>query len=154
MRSLMARVKILHLENLFLLRWNHQPVLLICIYWLDFLLFSDVTIRSCCLQAISFRVKLAVLKNQRLPYWVEEAEAVTRAPESSSFRKAKKHFPNCLHLATMRIYTETIKIFKKKKWTHSLFKKQHFWMIVCMLWNSPVSVFDAMSFGKFTELCT
>ena len=109
MRGLMANVKTLHLTNLFSLTWTHQPVLLICIYQLNFLLFLDVSILSQCLQAVSFRVKLA--------HWIEKAETSMMAKRIQHISEKKQYFIDCLHLTVMRINTEIIKIFLK--WTQS-----------------------------------
>lgn len=103
MGGLMANVKTLHLTNLFSLTWTHQPVLLICIYQLSFLLFLDVSILSQCLQAVSFRVKLA--------HWIEKAETSMMAKRIQHISEKKQYFIDCLYLTVMRINIEIIKIF-------------------------------------------
>lgn len=151
MRSLMARVKTLHLKNLFLLTWNHQPGVLICIYWLDFLLFSDVTILSWCLQAISSRrVSLLSWKAKASPTELRKLKHSTMAPESTSSQRVKGCFTDRPHFTTMRIYREIIQILKNALQFMLYLKNSNQWVVIYMLWNS---VFNATILGKCTELC-
>lgn len=124
MRSLMARVKTLHLKNLFLLTWNHQPGVLICIYWLDFLLFSDVTILSWCLQAISSRrVSLLSWKAKASPTELRKLKHSTMAPESTSSQSER-----VFHWSSSSYNNENLPRnnpnLKKSFTVHALFKKQ------------------------------